>query len=59
MVPPPTGHRRDGRRLGWCAGDGGRGGFGRPLSYGKIRHEATSKAVKPISNAVDTATTVT
>ncbi len=31
----------------------------RDLPYGKIRHEATSKAVKAIRNTVDTTATVT
>lgn len=41
------------------AGDRGLGGIGRRRTYGKIRHEDTSNAVRPIRKTVDTAATVT
>ena len=59
MVPPPASHRFDGRRLRRWAGDGGLDRTGGPLAYGKIRHEDTSNAVKPIRRTVDTVATAT
>ncbi len=61
MVPPAAGQRFDGRRLHRGDGSGGPGWLGWlgwPRPYGKIRHETTSKAVKPIRNTADTAATV-
>jgi hypothetical protein len=55
MVPPPTGHRIDGRRRRRSDRARGPDRLGGPRPYGKIRHEDTSKAVMPIRSTADAA----